>query len=85
MLSDSDESIDLGIRGPRQRLLDTTIESTRATQSALEDFLGLDDWPRIALTVKAYVDDYNVIEKVRTTAAICHVSSNKTTYQVHAP
>ena len=85
MISDSDDSIDLGIRGPRQRLLDTTMESLRPSQSALEDFLQLDDWHRPPASVKAYIDDFNVIEKVRTTAAISHITAGKTTYSVHAP
>lgn len=43
------------------------------------------EWVRQKPTVKAYIDDYNVIEKVRTTAAISHFSQNRTTYEVNAP
>ena len=83
--SDSDDSINLGIRQERQRLLDTTVESYRASQSAIGDFLELEEWQDAPPTIKAYIDDFNVVEKVRTTTALCHISTNKTTYQVHAP
>ena len=83
--TDSDEDIQLGIRHTNQRLLDTTVESVRASQSAVESFLGTQHWERAPPTVKAYIDDFNVIEKVRTDGALCHVTQNRTKYQVHAP
>lgn len=84
-MSVDDDSIDLGIRRPGQRLMDTTVESNVASQTALEDFLELGEWNRTRPTVKAYIDDYNLLEKVRTTAAVSHMTTNKTTYRVHAP
>lgn len=84
--NDSDDVIDFGIRGPNRRLMDTTIESELASQTALEEFLELEEeWTRSKPTVKAYIDDYNVIEKVRTSTAIAHITTGKTTYQIHAP
>ena len=82
---ESSDSIHLGPRRPGQRLLDTTIGSDRPSQSALESFLQLDEWTRTPPTVKAYIDDFNVVEKIRTTAAICHVTTNRTAYEVHSP
>ena len=35
--------------------------------------------------MKAYIDDYNVIEKVRTIDAPSHFTEGKPTYRVHAP
>ena len=76
---DSDEEINFGIRGPIRRLLDTTVPSFLPSQSELEDALELDHWDRRKPTVKAYIDDYNVLEKVRTTAAVSHFTAGRAT------
>ena len=80
----SGEEIWLGPRRPNQRLLDTTIASQQASQSAMEDFLELAQWNRKTPAIKSYVDDYNVIEKVRASTAVGHYSQGRTTYKVRA-
>lgn len=79
------DSIDFGTRRTNQRLLDTTIGSFRASQTMIDDFHADDEWVRATPTVKAYIDDYNVIERVRAATAPCHISNGKTSYRVHAP
>ena len=44
--SSEDDCINLGYRHPSRRLLDTTIESIRPSQSALEDGLDLPEWKK---------------------------------------
>ena len=84
--TDSDDSIHLGgYRTARRRLLDSTIQSERASQTVIEEFLELENWRRAPPTVKAYIDDYNLIEKVRSSVALCHLTTDKNTWQVHAP
>ena len=65
-----------------QRLLDTTCESVQASQSVIEEILELGQWDRETPTVKAYIDDFNVVEKVRASTALGHFTEEKTTYQV---
>ena len=82
----SDESELLpGIRTTRQRLLDSTILSFLPSQSLLDRELGEGQDRRENPSVKAYIDDYNVIEKVSTRNAACHYTEGKSTYKVHAP
>ena len=83
--SGSEDGIDLGIRRPRQRLLGTTVKSQRADQTMLAQYLDESiDFTPSSPSVKAYIDDYNVVEKVCTKAAISHHTTGKTTFQVHA-
>ena len=85
MMSSSDEEeIWLGPRRPAQRLMDTTVESLRPSNSALEEFLELDDDSHVKPTIKAYIDDFNVVEKLRLSAAVGHYSEAQTTFQVRA-
>ena len=84
-LSSDDENIDLGIRRPNQRLLDTTIASDRHSQTEIVEWLELPDWEATKPTVKAYIDDYNVLEKIRIDAAVSHFSENAPVYHAHAP
>ena len=83
--SDDEDSIDLGVRRPNQRLLDTTVESVRASQSLIEELTGAEPWSRTSPSVRAYIDDFNVVERVRTSTALCHISASKTEYKAHAP
>ena len=83
--SDDDGCINFGVRGSNRRLLDSTVDSVRASQTVLDQFHDDQEWARPKPTVKAYIDDYNVIEQVRASTALCHISSGKTTYKVHAP
>ena len=83
--SESEEDIERGIRRPSQRLLDSTIMSQGFSQTILEEVLQMDEWQRETPSVKAYIDDYNVIEKVRTTNAVSHFTEQLPTYEVHAP
>lgn len=84
-ISDEEDVINFGIRKAGQRLMDSTIESIAPSQTLLENVLELREWKRVKPSVKAYIDDYNVIEKVRTTGAISHFTQGKATYEVHAP
>ena len=65
-------------------LLDSTIMSDRFDQSAIDEFVGTDNWVRQPPIIKAYVDDFNVFEKVRVAGSVSHVSSGKTKYTIHA-
>ena len=80
-----EEGINFGIRRPGQRLMDTTEMSFLPSQKILEDVLELQPWQRHASSVQAYIDDYNIIERVRSTEAPCHFTEGKPTYLVHAP
>ena len=83
--SSDDEEIWLGPRRPGQRLLDTTVHSTLPSASFVEDQLGLPQWRRQPPVIMAYIDDYNVVEKIRANSAVGHFSTGKTTFQVRAP
>ena len=83
--SSDEERINFGIRNPTQRLMDTTVESVLPSQSLLEEYLDLQPQPRRPPSIKAYIDDYNIIEKIRCTAAPSHFSNKSPTYMVHAP
>ena len=50
----------------------------------VEEALELGDWERKTPTIKAYIDDYNVIECVRATTALSHFSTNAAKYEVRA-
>ena len=84
--SDSDdELVDLGMRRPSQRLLDSTVGSERMSESFIEEALNLPPFVKTPPTVKAYIDDYNIIEKVRVDSAISHFTTQRPSYEVHAP
>ena len=85
-ISSDDEDVNLAGR-ERRRIedLDSTIHSFRPTQEELEMELELSEWDyHEQPSIKAYVDDYNVIEKVRTTGAASHFTEGKPKYEVHA-
>ena len=81
--SEEDEPFMHG-RGEYARLLDSTVHSFRGDQSDIDDMIGEREWSREKPTIKAYVDDYNVIEKVRTSGAVSHFTEDAAKYKVHA-
>ena len=87
LTSDEDSGDEVGFvpRSERRRLMDSTVDSVWYDQQHLEDSLELGEWAREKPTIKAYVDDFNVIEKVRTTAAVSHFTEGRATYHIHAP
>ena len=70
--------------GRRVNWLDSTVLSHRDNQTAIDIEIGQGNWTREKPVVMAYIDDYNVVEKVRITDAICHFSQNRPEYFLHA-
>ena len=72
-------------REKRVRVLDETEISFRASQRDLDEEIGVpDNWEHKEAEVKAYIDDLNVIEKVRHVGGISTFSVNKPTVHAHA-
>ena len=79
----SDESVVFG--GQKRRgLLDTTVQSERYSRTHLELSLELDPTHRCVPTVKAFIDDYNLIETVKTDGAVSHFTEFRAKYAVHS-
>ena len=66
--------------------LDDTVVSVRAEQEEIEKELGIPDkWINVPAAVKAYVDDLNIIEKIRHSDAVSHITQDKQCCMAHAP
>ena len=85
LISSDDEDINLAGR-ERRRVndLDSTIHSYRPTQEELDVELELGEWDHEQPSIKAYVDDYNAIEKVRAAGAASQFTEGKPKYEVKA-
>ena len=70
---------------PANVLNDTEI-SIRYTQSEIEEELGVPvGWNKRSCCTKAYIDDLNIIEKIRHCDAVSTISQNKRVVNTHAP
>ena len=69
----------------KPRVINDTDPSILAEQSALNQFLDRDSWRKSTPTIKGYIDDFNVIERVRVSGAVSHITTAKTTTRLHAP
>ena len=69
----------------KPRVLEDSVQSTMASQTEIEDELGLPtNWVEKEPVVKGYIDDFNVIERIRETDAIAHYTTGPTTTKIHA-
>ena len=61
-------------------------QSVRFTQDEIDEVLGVPEgWENKKCCTKAYIDDLNIIEKVRHSDAISITSANKRVTKAHAP
>ena len=83
--NDTDESFCF-FRPRRPNRLEDTETSIRYTQDELDAALGIPkNWERTPAQVLAYIDDLNVIEKVRHIDAVSIISNKKQKSLAHAP
>ena len=60
--------------------------SVRYTQDEIDAELGVpDNWTKKSADILAYIDDLNVVEKVRHSDGISELSVNKQRTKAHAP
>ena len=70
---------------PRINRLEDTMLSERFTREQLDAFFEEDeDYEDKIPSVKIYIDDFNIIEKVPLTNTISHISNEKTRLLIHA-
>ena len=70
---------------PLRRINDSVL-SNRAPQEEIDIAFGLpDNWIDKPLQVKAYIDDLNCIEKIKTPNSVCIISEDKRILKVHSP
>ena len=73
-------------RKNRERILDDTNVSVRYTQSEIDCELGVpENWVVKKAATKAYIDDLNIVEKVRHCDSISVISEQKQKTYAHAP
>lgn len=70
----------------RRNVLDDTHVSIRLTRKEIEEETGVPDkWTDSEPEIKAYIDDLNIIEKIRHSDAISHITTKKQQKNIHAP
>lgn len=73
-------------RKRRRHELDETEVSFRLNRSEIERQQGVPDkWENKTAVIKAYIDDLNIIEKIRHSDAVTHISQNKQEVVAHSP
>ena len=84
---DLNESNELRFFRPnKMRLLDDTVMSVRLSQSQIDAAVGVPEgWVRTDAEILAYIDDLNIVEKIRHCDAVSNISTNKQISHVHAP
>ena len=66
--------------------MDDTTVSVRLTQSEIDSVLGIpENWTNVPAKVLAYIDDLNVVEKIRHCDAVSDISTKRQLTHVHAP
>ena len=69
----------------RTNPLDDTASSILPSQTEIDEVFGVPHtWKHVPPTVKGYVDDITVLEKVRLTNAVTHYTQGTATKKVHA-
>ena len=83
--SNSDRSFNF-FRPSRRRILDDTEMSQLMPRDEMECELGKPEkWEDTTAEIKSYIDDINIIEKIRHSDAVTHMTQNKTLARAHAP
>ena len=84
--SSEDELQPRFFRIQRRQEFDTSAETTfNATQGNIDAFFGIpQNWRPEKPTVRCYIDDFNIIEKVSVQNSISHYSQNKTKRLCHS-
>ena len=83
--SEDEEKISF-FRWFKPRQINDSVLSDRATQDQIDEELGVpSNWVREPPQVKGYIDDFNIVEKVRLRDSITHFTTSKSTSLVHAP
>ena len=73
-------------RKNRDRIIEDTQVSARYTQEEIDNYVGVPaGWKQTKSATKAYIDDLNIVEKVRHIDSISVISQNKQKTLVHAP
>ena len=90
MISDEEEEEDEErisfFRWFRPRTINDTITSELAPQDEIDAELGSDEqWRGPCETIQEYIDDLNVVERIKEKNAITHITESKTTKRIHAP
>lgn len=83
---DSDENVFRFARSNPVNVLYDHEQSVRFTQDEIDEVMGVPErWENKPCCTKAYIDDLNIIEKVRHSDAISITSANKRVTLAHAP
>ena len=69
----------------RPRVLEDSVLSERSPQEEIDTMDGHPDWEEGSTQINGYIDDLNVIERVRESGAITHMTEMKTRKFIHSP
>ena len=74
-------------RAKRVEDFDTTVETSfRCGQETIDQVVGpLHGWRDEPATTRCYIDDYNIVEKVRSESSVSHITTKTTIRHTHAP
>lgn len=53
-------------------------------QNEINDMLEGEEWVNLKPSVRAYINDFNVVERVQAANAVSHITTKATNYAVHA-
>ena len=84
--SDREDGFNFRFFRKRNNPLDDTEVSVRMTQDEIDAALGVPErWVSVPAGTKAYIDDLNIVEKIRHSDTISHISQSKQSVSAYAP